>query len=1285
MISKKALCGPADNTLRSSIVLALLVVVVTTLGCSSDPHGDVDDIFDHERILDDTSRLTPGYFTRFEDGLLIGPHPYIFDEIVATYASEDIDLSPVTEGLAVEVQRLDPASLSEFPPKNEDVRDFDLAVEITATEIEADHAVVAPVDTTFYTAIPVPDRFDKSRLAAAIYVYEGIEDANGVHDFEESWEFEPAQGLYDPDTNLFLVETPFIGGADVPARVILTEHATRETDPYDPTLRQILDTFFPALEEQRQLRASPNALHEPGHQVLFDVDCKFSGNEAGHSCSCIQWSNMVESALESALLYYKQLEGSPRPDLSTTKSSKLNSFLTSLPFGEKIPGVSEPYTEYIYKIRDSATSTRCDGRNGQYRWGFGVSGTARTCAQSPHPKRTTRHEFFHAFQSDYSGKEKAWPRGPVIGRDTRRTLWIIEATARVAESIGSDDHPEEFDVWTRTDPGKVDCHNTELFRADLRPLDVGLMYDDFDRNVDPYGGNPAYSAEAFWADLLYRTTGPTDTPDSLAALRELGNLFSIGHAPKHVHEFIEDFTPFDSLRDAHWQWVKNAAFEGNLTFPDGTYAHRCSPEYDHFFYAEPTLTIPHDGALHLPAMDNYSARLVEIEIEDADPDLAEYYKISWAAGNGQLYTDSMERGNGTACVDIAGQHLTVTEEVPGVESAGSNSSYLINTSTGGVTAYLLLQDSPSILQEMVTVTGPHPHPSHVLEFYSTSPDGGAIISENASPEAGVSVTSSEPIVNYEWILDRAPLDEDIEDKVTIASGPDVTSIKANDFIDIDTCPSVFEGADGMFGDIGVMELSVRVRDALGAEIVHQWPILVEQTIISGEVTGLRIVPPDDDVDLFGRIWNLVTLLPFYKDENDYDGDVEAPSPIDDVWPIGRKAVITDSEVWSQTHGFPINVSYDHQAPYQVSFRDEMYDWGVALHATASRCEAVPPELQPNPDCLELRIAGGDWKRPWSGNDSCAEEEVEEEEEELAPPIFDSSVFDISDHEYLRNYSQVRVDIRHIEMAGQVSVWLPPPCFMYRNLGMNGELENMAPEPTVGDASDYAECLHPADKKDIFDEFQSFHEQAIFCAGQQIGTPGLEPLALQFDPCLPFDDMPDVTGWDWEDTLMPPNYDMLGGGWCAGMDGDEALCWAGTERINHLRGIGFSDQIGEAYLHLRNSGGVNASITPGKPDAMFVFLNVIAGNIVDNFAPLGEGWDQLANTTGDNRFLAVGHQASVAPLEYGVVAGVYAAAAWAPMLMEGTLAFDEYVSHITDAAATGSVLGALHAFDDHYDL
>lgn len=53
--------------------------------------------------------------------------------------------------------------------------------------------------------------------------------------------------------------------------------------------------------------------------------------------------------------------------------------------------------------------------------------------------------------------------------------------------------------------------------------------------------------------------------------------------------------------------------------------------------------------------------------------------------------------------------------------------------------------------------------------------------------------------------------------------------------------------------------------------------------------------------------------------------------------------------------------------------------------------------------------------------------------------------------------------------------------------------------------------------------------------------------------------------------------------------------------------------------------------------------------------------------------------------YGVVGGIYAAAAWIPALNDGSVDYDEYVSHVGEAASATAVLGALYAFDAHYDL
>ncbi len=202
------------------------------------PINDADDPEPEDRLLEDTNRIFAGYFTIFDDDLMIAGHPHVYNELV----DDGHDPSIAEDGLLVDVSRIDAESVGEFAYEGDAIAALDEAVEITATELHDDEAVVAAHDTAFYTVLTVPEDFDTDHLAPAIFVYD--------YDGDSWWDFEFAQGFYDPSENLYFIETTFIGGSDFPARVVLAEHDWRTTEVWDGVFQDLIEIYFPTLEEE---------------------------------------------------------------------------------------------------------------------------------------------------------------------------------------------------------------------------------------------------------------------------------------------------------------------------------------------------------------------------------------------------------------------------------------------------------------------------------------------------------------------------------------------------------------------------------------------------------------------------------------------------------------------------------------------------------------------------------------------------------------------------------------------------------------------------------------------------------------------------------------------------------------------------------------------------------------------------------------------------------------------------------------------------------------------------
>ena len=1229
------------SSLAGVTALVFLFSAVLLNGCSSDQVAEEGPL-EHERIVDDTNRLKAGQFIRIDDDVMIGAHPHVFDEIRATGGMElndgnifaedphlridAIDPTLVEDGLRIEVETIDPESITEFPPEGEDVVDSDLAVQITAPDLDDDEAVSAPIDTAFYAAIPVPEQWDPQHLVPVIYMYGGILFDGGEQQIEPGWMFEPAQGLYDREQGSFLVEIPFIGGDNYPARVALVEHSTRTTEVMEPGLQDILDIYFPELEQVRQqqlgLDNAPFASHEADHEVRLSTSCLFGHGaaapvEPNHSCSCGDWEDKIETAFFEALPYFKQLAGSPRPNLSSTTGSKFRS-----------------HTTYRYGIRDKTVSLLCSGQNGVYMYfPKSKSGVARTCGKSPDPERTTRHELFHAFQADYTRR--------------RGDKWVSEGTARVAETFGSIENPESFEINLGVSSDLVSCNQGSV--ADLRPVDVGLHYAGAHDDVR---GNPAYSAEAFWIDLLYRSTGAPEELDSLAALQQLGHLFELGRDTEAAISFVEQHTPFESLDEAHWRWVKNAAFEGDLTFPDGTYDHRCEFNPDVFSTEIPALSFPDDDEHHFGLLPRRSAQMIELEFPQADPDPIEYYEITWTGGNAQLYTDWMEPDGDGKCANPEVGHLHVTAEHPEGEESAPNTFYLINSGASDVRAHLLLQDRPAG-GEQVVVDGPHEFESYRLDFESTEINAEAIL-EGGSIEAEVVMNATGQIVDYEWKIEGIDTGDDVDgSEAIIDSGPQVTWVQKENI-----CPHSFPSDLAI--NLPSFTVTVRARDEFDLEVQHEWDVDWERAIVDASLAGLRIDPPDPtDDEERERLDDLIAELPF---------DGSSSVQVDDqVWPVGITEFIAPNSLTSgfNPRGFPINADYDPEQANEMSYRDEIYPWSVLLRVNAERCPASPTVGHTDME-IRARDQMGDPLTEWLPHNG----------------YFDSEIFQGD----FNIYGPASFEVRHEEFPGQHVAQIPPPCFLQRASAEAGDPDYDFPQGV--NLSNYPECLHPQDKEQIFHEFSGGQQGFLDCAIDQLGgidmggesTPSL---ATGVNPCLPFDDLPPLAENSWDGLITPPNYTESYNVWCTTVG--SSSCEATGMRIDIIGDVLSSSSatgIEDTYHQTRDIAQQVHPISPGRPEAFFLAWNAIAANIVAHYRPMGDSWNQLAEGLGDEQFRAVGHQDSVEPLNYGFASALYAATVWAPDLMDEDIGFSEYMDHIVDGAAAGAMLGAMVAVDDY---
>lgn len=258
---------------------------------------------------------------------------------------------------------------------------------------------------------------------------------------------------------------------------------------------------------------------------------------------------------------------------------------------------------YKYYVEDEDNfNTACDYAAGYYRRTF-TGGKAVTCYGISAVARTTRHELFHAFQYDY---------------DTTRDVWVLEGTTRIAENL-----------------------NVYDIRETVREVDIDLTL-----AVPLDGGYPSheraapYRTELFWVYLLDRGN---------LELEDLGRLFQIGLTTSAAGTFVQQFTPYDSLAEAHWHWVRNATFEADFN-PSGAYGSPDQVNHSAFHEDLPVISISPDATLnsYLLQLQPLSARMIEVVLPSKDEHSRydfSYETVSGAAPRVRLYIEGGDSGS----------------------------------------------------------------------------------------------------------------------------------------------------------------------------------------------------------------------------------------------------------------------------------------------------------------------------------------------------------------------------------------------------------------------------------------------------------------------------------------------------------------------------------------------------------------------------------------------------------------------------------------------------------------
>jgi len=180
----------------------------------------------------------------------------------------------------------------------------------------------------------------------------------------------------------------------------------------------------------------------------------------------------------------------------------------------------------IWVVKKKGTAWCKGTTQGMY---LSLTNKAITCFdpdnQSDPPKSTTRHEFFHAIQYNYA--PISWSKLP-----KQRPDWVLEGTAELAEDTRSS--------------------ATNVVRAgtDLRPIDTPLT------EVSGQPNLPEYRAQDFWVHLIgSRSSTPAQILDPVFDQQSNGT-------NKPTAEKVDELY---SLKDAHWDWIRNQAFDAETT------------------------------------------------------------------------------------------------------------------------------------------------------------------------------------------------------------------------------------------------------------------------------------------------------------------------------------------------------------------------------------------------------------------------------------------------------------------------------------------------------------------------------------------------------------------------------------------------------------------------------------------------------------------------------------------------------------------------------------------------
>lgn len=472
---------------------------------------------------DDAKTVEPGSFTHFEDGFMVGAEQH---------ASAD--------PLNVTVETADPEDDASLDYYGDAIQNVDRAWEIHTGDVkEGVDWRPARQGSTFVAALPVPDDFDEDHLAALRFEYsEHTIHALPIHgEPQDTWSYK--QGHYHPGEDVFLVTLGSIGSPEYPTRLMVVEHAFKETQTVDGPIEspwsgpretgastdstEASVASFSPLEPARAtfdplgevVDADPTGA-EGFQPICHASPCNMDREIRGYTIETRL--NALKQALQDAVETYEGLDGQTGPLLEQAAYDLNGDTVQAYEYnlhGPQDPTISDPDS-----LISDFSHPSCAGELPN-AWYSPSGPSVNLCLNTVSvltPERTiinslaalksfAAHELHHAYQEAYTSE---------TGDSA-----VFEGTARWAQDTAS---PTALSGW------------------------------EFPPSMETSGAEPEneYKMEHLFFHLFSHEK---------LKFSQLGGLYQQGMGFEDLDSFIAGRTSHDGLPDAYWAFTKDLLYE----------------------------------------------------------------------------------------------------------------------------------------------------------------------------------------------------------------------------------------------------------------------------------------------------------------------------------------------------------------------------------------------------------------------------------------------------------------------------------------------------------------------------------------------------------------------------------------------------------------------------------------------------------------------------------------------------------------------------------------------------